>query len=116
MYLMWAMTCLLFLSALQIMYLGSGCLSSASQVAFPTKSWGTLSCFHLWTCRYSLGSIVCAGIICAMSPGNLLQVTSIGVDILLFEVLFLFKREFLCYDTTGSSDDKSLEVLSSSWG
>ncbi len=51
-----------------------------------------------------------------MLPGNLLQVTLIGVDILLFEVLFLFKREFLCYDTTGSSDDKSLEVLSSSWG
>src|SRR6266478_4194420 len=110
MYLMWAMTCLLFLSALQIMYLGSGCLSSASQVAFPTKSWGTLSCFHLWTCRYSLGSVVCAGIICAMSPGNLLLVTSIGFNIF-FSSVFRLRRVFLCYNSTGLFNDKSLEVL-----
>ena len=90
------------------MYLGSGCLLSVSQVAFPIKLWGTLSCFHLWTCRYSLGSIVYAGIMCAMLPGNLLRVTSIGVDIFFSRFCFVLESVFLCYDTTGSSDDKSL--------
>src|SRR6266478_995448 len=83
MYSMWAMTCWPFLSALQMMYPGSGCLGSSYQAAFPIKSRGTLSIFHLWTCRYSLGSVFCAGIICAMSPGSLLLVTSIGVVMLL---------------------------------
>src|SRR6266403_1764052 len=105
MYSMWAMTCLLFLSALQMMYPGSGCLSSSYQTAFPIRSWGTLSFFCLWTCRYSLGSIFCVGIMCAMSPGSLLLVTSMGVVMFLF---FWEGRVFLCYDTTGSSDDKSL--------
>ena len=73
------MTCLLFLSALQMMYPGSGCLSSLYQTAFPIRSWGTLSFFHLWTCLYSLGSVFCAGIICAMSQGSLLLITSMGV-------------------------------------
>src|SRR6266436_7013142 len=98
MYLMWAMTCLLFLSTLQMMYPGSGCLSSVSQVAFPIKSQGTLSCFHLWTCRYSLGSVVCVGIICAMSPGNLLRVTSIGVNILFWSSVS-FLEECSCVMT-----------------
>ncbi len=102
------MTCLLFLSALQMMYLGSGCLSSANQMVFPTKLWGTLSCFCLWTCQYSLGSVFCVGIMCAMSPGNLLQVTLMGVDISGSVFSFGMKRVFLCYDTTGLSDDKSL--------
>src|SRR6266403_2010091 len=98
------MTCLLFLSALQIMYPGSGCLSSSYQTTFPIRSWGTLSFFRLWTCRYSLGSMFCAGIMCAISPGSLLLVTLMGV-IMFF---LLFRRVFLCYNTTGSSDDKSL--------
>src|SRR6266404_443686 len=84
MYSMWAMTCCPFLSALQIMYLGSGCLLSSYQTAFPIRSLGTLSFFHLWTCRYSLGSIFCAGIICAISPGSLLLITSMGVIMFLF--------------------------------
>src|SRR6266404_468106 len=79
MYSMWAMTCWPFLSALQMMYPGSGCLESSYQAAFPIKSQGTLSIFRLWTCRYSLGSVFCAGIMCAMSPGSLLLVTSMGV-------------------------------------
>src|SRR6266478_421314 len=79
MYSMWAMTCWPFLSALQMMYPGSGCLESSYQAAFPVRSLGTLSFFRLWTCRYSLGSVFCAGIICAMSPGSLLLVTSMGV-------------------------------------
>src|SRR6266436_1665702 len=94
------MTCLLFLSALQMMYPGSGCLSSLYHTAFPIRLWGTLSFFCLWTCQYSLGSVFCAGIMCAISPGSLLLVTSMGVVI--------FERVFLCYDTMGSSDDKSL--------
>src|SRR6266404_2738103 len=101
MYSMWAMICWPFLSALQMMYPGSGCLESSYQAAFPVRSEGTLSFFHLWTCRYSLGSVLCAGIICAISPGSLLLVISMGV------VMFLFRRVFLCYDTTGSSDNKS---------
>src|SRR6266403_364114 len=100
MYSMWAMTCWPFLSALQITYPGSGCLESSLQVVFPVKSEGTLSFFRLWTCRYSLGSVLCAGIICAMSPGSLLLVTLMGVVMPPF--LFL-RRVFLCYDTTGSS-------------
>src|SRR6266403_5072312 len=79
MYSMWAITCLLFLSALQMMYPGLGCLSSSYQTVFPTRLQGTLSFFRLWTCRYSLGSVFCAGIMCAMSPGSLLLVTSMGV-------------------------------------
>src|SRR6266403_1327495 len=100
MYSIWAMTCWPFLSALQMMYPGSGCLESSYQVAFPIKSRGTLSFFRLWTCRYSLGSVFCAGIICAMSPGSLLLVTSMGVVMILSYV----RRVFLCYDTAGSSD------------
>src|SRR6266403_6329881 len=95
MYSMWAMTCWPFLSALQMMYPGSGCLGSSYHVAFPTRSRGTLSFFRLWPCRYSLGSVFCAGIMCAMSPGSLLLVTSVGV--------IMLGRVFLCYDTTGSS-------------
>src|SRR6266446_9024166 len=106
MYSMWAMTCWPFLSTLQMMYPGLGCLLSSYQTAFPIRSWGTLSFFRLWTCRYSLGSVFCVGIICAMSLGSLLLVTSMGVDILLSG--FVLEREFLCYDTTGSSNDKSL--------
>src|SRR6266404_5269852 len=82
MYSMWAMTCWPFLSALQMMYPGSGCLGSSYQAAFPIRSRGTLSFFRLWTCRYSLGSVFCAGIMCAMSPGSLLLVTSMGVVML----------------------------------
>src|SRR6266403_3398164 len=102
MYSMWAMTCWPFLSALQMMYPGSGCLESSYQAAFPIRSRGTLSFFRLWTCRYSLGSVFCAGIICAMSPGSLLLVTSMGV-VMLPSVL---ERVFLCYDTTGSSSQQ----------
>src|SRR6266446_4061221 len=102
MYSMWAMTCWPFLSALQMMYPGSGCLGSSYQVAFPIRSRGMLSFFRLWTCRYSLGSMFCAGIMCAMLPGSLLLVTSMGV------VMFSLESVFLCYNTTGSSDDKSL--------
>ncbi len=47
-------------------------------------SLGTLSSFHLWTCQYSLGSWFWAGIICAILPGKLLQVTSMGVIISAF--------------------------------
>src|SRR6266403_4167775 len=79
MYLIRAMTCLLFLSALQMMYPGSGCLLSSYQTAFPIRSQGTLSFFRLWTCRYSLGSEFCVGIMCAILPGSLLLVTSMGV-------------------------------------
>src|SRR6266436_5359245 len=79
---MWAMTCWPFLSALQMMYPGSGCLASSYQAAFPIRSRGTLSFFRLWTCRYSLGSVFWAGIICAMSPGSLLLVTLMGVVML----------------------------------
>src|SRR6266403_3263595 len=79
MYSMWAMICWPFLSALQMMYPGSGCLESSYQTAFPNRSWGTLFSFRLWTCRYSLGSVLCAGIMCAMLPGSLLLVVSIGV-------------------------------------
>src|SRR6266478_2818386 len=106
MYSMWAITCWPFLSALQMMYPGSGCLLSMYQAAFPIRSRGTLSFFHLWTCRYSLGSVLCAGIMCAMSPGSLLLVTSMGVNMFLF--WFCFGRVFLCYDSAGLSDDKSL--------
>src|SRR6266403_372941 len=73
------MTCWPFLSALQMMYPGSGCLLSSYQTTFPIRLRGTLSFFHLWTCRYSLGSIFCVGIMCAMLPGSLLLVTSMGV-------------------------------------
>src|SRR6266481_8135901 len=83
------MTCLLFLSALQMMYPGSGCLSSSYQTAFPIRSQGMLSFFCLWTCRYSLGSVFCVGIMCAMLPGSLLLVTSMGV------VMFLFRESVL---------------------
>src|SRR6266478_4516548 len=99
MYSIWAITCWPFLSALQMMYPGSGCLESSYQAAFPIRSRGTLSFFRLWTCRYSLGSVFCAGIMCAMLPGSLLLVTSMGVVMFLS---FLFRRVFLCYDTTGS--------------
>ncbi len=47
------------------------------------------------------------GIICAISPGNLLQVTSMGVVMFLL-VFFGVGRVFLCYDTTGLSRYKSL--------
>src|SRR6266403_5390136 len=100
------MTCWPFLSALQMMYPGSGCFSSSYQTAFPIRLRGTLSFFHLWTCQYSFGSVFCVGIICAISLGSLLLVTSMGVDIFLSG--FVLEREFLCYDTTGSSNDKSL--------
>src|SRR6266481_8185253 len=96
MYSMWVMTCWPFLSALQMMYPGSGCLLSSYQVAFPIRSQGMLSFFLLWTCRYSLGSVLCAGIMCTMSPGSLLLVTLMGV------VIFFLEREFLCYDSAGS--------------
>src|SRR6266446_10517019 len=98
MYSMWVMIYLSFLSALQMMYPGSGCLSSLYQAAFPIRSWGMLSFFRLWTCWYSFGSVLCAGIICAMSLGRLLRVTSMGVDILSG---FSLGRVFLCYDSTG---------------
>src|SRR6266481_441810 len=94
MYSIWAMTCWPFLSALQMMYPGSGCLGSSNQVAFPIRSQGTLSFFHLWTCRYSLGSVFCAGIMCAMSPGSLLLVTSIGVVMFLFVESVLVLRHY----------------------
>src|SRR6266478_867284 len=99
MYSIWAMTCWPFLSALQMMYPGSGCLESSYQAAFPIKSRGTLSFFRLWTCRYSLGSVFCAGIMCAMLSGSLLLVTSMGVVML----PSVFRRVFLCYDTAESS-------------
>src|SRR6266478_4490782 len=99
------MTCLLFLSTLQMMYPGSGCLLSSYQTTFPIRSWGTLSFFRLWTCWYSLGSEFCVGIMCAMSPGSLLLVTSMGVVMFLF---FWEGRALLCYATTGSSGAKSL--------
>src|SRR6266403_60249 len=102
MYSMWAMICWPFLSALQMMYPGSGCLGSSYQIAFPIRSRGTLSFFRLWTCWYSLGSVLCAGIMCAMSLGSLLLVTSMGV------IMFLVGRVFLCYDSAGSFIDKSL--------
>src|SRR6266478_6070935 len=107
------MTCLLFLSALQMMYPGSGCLSSSYQTAFPIRSQGTLSFFCLWTCRYSLGSVFCAGIMCAMLPGSLLLVTSMGV--IMFSLVSVLEREFWCYDSAGSSSDKSLLRLSDPW-
>src|SRR6266436_9689610 len=114
MYSIWAMTCWPFLSALQIMYPGSGCLESSYQAAFPIKSRGTLSFFRLWTCRYSLGSEFCAGIMCAMSLGSLLLVTLMGVVML---PSVLFRRVFLCYDTAGSSSqNRSLEALVRSSG
>src|SRR6266403_1981976 len=100
------MTCLLFLSALQMMYPGSSCLSSSYQTAFPIRSWGMLSFFRLWTCWYSLGSEFWAGIMCAISPGSLLLVTLMGV--VMFPFLCCLGRVFLCYDSTGSSGDKSL--------
>src|SRR6266446_2593003 len=89
MYSMWAMTCWPFLSTLQMMYPGSGCLLSSYQAAFPIRLRGTLSFFRLWTCQYSLGSVLCAGIICAISPGSLLLVTSMGV------VMFLLRERVL---------------------
>src|SRR6266436_26798 len=91
MYSMWAMTWLSFLSTLQMMYPGSGCLSSSYHTAFPTRSRGMLSFFHLWTCRYSFGSAFCVGIMCAMLPGSLLRVTSMGV--VMFLLFFLFRKE-----------------------
>src|SRR6266404_3262236 len=106
MYLMWAMICWPFLSALQMMYPGSGCLLSSYQTAFPIKSWGTLSFFRLWTCRYSLGPEFCVGIICAMSPGSLLLVVSMGV--VMVSSFFRLRRVFLCYNTAGSFNDESL--------
>src|SRR6266403_461953 len=93
------MTCWPFLSTLQMMYPSSGCLLSSYQAAFPNRSRETLSFFRLWTCRYSLGSEPCVGIMCAISPGSLLLVTSMGVVMF----LFLFRRVFLCYDSAGSS-------------
>src|SRR6266478_40335 len=84
MYSMWAIICWLFLSTLQMMYPGSGCRLSSYQVAFPNRSLGTLSFFRLWTCWYSLGSVLCAGIMCAILPGSLLLVTSMGVVMFLF--------------------------------
>src|SRR6266446_120842 len=81
MYLICAMTCFKFLSSLQMMYLGSICLLSVDQVAFPIRSLGTLFSFRLWTCWYSLGSLFWAGIMCAIFPGRLLRVTSMGVVI-----------------------------------
>src|SRR6266404_2167919 len=89
MYSMWAMICWPFLSTLQIIYPGSGCLGSSYQTAFPIRSRGMLSFFRLWTCRYSLGSVFCAGIMCAISPGSLLLVTSMGV------VMFSFRERVL---------------------
>src|SRR6266404_8015661 len=110
MYSMWAMTCWPFSFTLQMMYPGSGCLGSSYQAAFPIRSRGTLSFFCLWTCRYSLGSVFCVGIICAMSPGSLLLVTSMGVVI--FSLVSGLESVFLCYDSAGSSDDKSQRCLS----
>src|SRR6266403_3602541 len=98
------MTCLLFLSTLQMMYPGSSCLLSSYQTTFPSRSQGTLSFFCLWTCRYSLGSEFCVGIICAISLGSLLLVTSMGV--VMVSSFYRLKRVFLCYDSTGSSGDK----------
>src|SRR6266436_4464058 len=100
------MTCWPFLSALQMMYPGSGCLLSLYQVALPIRSREMLSFFCLWTCRYSLGSEFCVGIICAISLGSLLLVTSMGV--VMVSSFYRLKRVFLCYDSTGSSGDKSL--------
>src|SRR6266481_119449 len=100
------MTCWPFLSTLQMMYPGSGCLLSSYQTTFPIRSQGTLSFFRLWTCRYSLRSMLCVGIMCAILPGSLLLVTSMGV------VMFLLRRVFLCYDSVGSSYSTShWEVL-----
>src|SRR6266478_9193369 len=112
MYSMWAMICLLFLSALQMMYPGSGCLLSSYHTAFPIRSWGTLSFFRLWTCRYSFGSVLCAGIMCAMLPGNLLRVTLMGV------VMFLSGRgECSCVTTLqGRLMTSHLEALGRSSG
>src|SRR6266403_3545841 len=104
------MTCLLFLSALQIMYPGSGCLLSSYQTTFPIRSQGTLSFFRLWTCRYSLGSMFCTGIMCAMSLGSLLLVTSMGV--VMFSLVSVLESVFLCYNSAGSSSDKSWRRLS----
>src|SRR6266446_468377 len=84
-----------------MMYPGSGCRLSSYQVALPIRSRGTLSFFRLWTCRYSLGSEFCAGIMCAISPGSLLLVTSMGV--VMVSSFCRLRRVFLCYDTTGSS-------------
>src|SRR6266436_5527167 len=98
MYSMWAMICWPFLSALQMMYPGSGCLLSSYQVAFPIRSRGTLSFFLLWTCWYSLGSVLCAGIMCAISPGSLLLVTSMGVVMVVFKIVVLY------HVTTSTSD------------
>src|SRR6266404_1703971 len=94
MYSMWAMTCWPFLSALQMMYPGSGCLGSSYQVVFPIRSRGTLSFFRLWTCRYSLGSVFCTGIMCAISPGSLLLVTSMGVVMFRFRECVLVLRHY----------------------
>ncbi len=85
------------------MYSGSGCLLSVYHTVFLIRLRGTLSCFHLWTCWYSFGSVFCVGIMCAMSPGNLLRITSIGVDISGL-VCFIFGRVFLCYNSAGLSD------------
>src|SRR6266446_10579018 len=106
MYSIWAMICWPFLSALQMMYPGSGCLLSSYQVALPSRLQETLSFFRLWTCQYSLGSELCVGIICAISPGSLLLVTSMGV--VMVSSFYRLERVFLCYDSTGSSGDKSL--------
>src|SRR6266446_6940037 len=100
------MICWPFLSALQMMYPGSGCLLSSYQVMLPSRSQETLSFFRLWTCRYSLGSEFCAGIMCAMSPGSLLLVVSMGV--IMVSPFDRLRRVFLCYNTTESSNDKSL--------
>src|SRR6266403_351858 len=100
------MTCWPFLSTLQMMYPGSGWQLSSYQFTLPSRSRETLSFFRLWTCRYSLGSELCAGIMCAISPGSLLLITSMGVVMVSF--FDRLKRVFLCYDTTGSSGDKSL--------
>src|SRR6266436_8010781 len=94
MYSMWAMICWPFLSALQMMYPGSSCLLSSYQTAFPNRLWGTLSFFRLWTCWYSLGSTFCTGIMCAMSPGSLLLVTSVGVIMFLFRESVLVLRHY----------------------
>src|SRR6266478_2246166 len=109
------MTCLLFLSTLQMMYPGSGCLLSSYQTTFPIRSRGTLSFFRLWTCWYSLGSEFCAGIICAISPGSLLLVTLMGV--VMIPSFYRLRRVFLCYNTTGSPNGKSVcEALERSSG
>src|SRR6266436_7139107 len=95
------MTCWPFLSALQMMYPGSGCLLSSYQTTLPIRSRGTLSFFRLCTCRYSLGSEFCVGIMCAISPGSLLLVTLMGV--VMVSSSYCFRRVFLCYDTAESS-------------